>query len=122
MFISAFSTVLSLANDSFLVHYHYSHPAIPFWNVMMRCGVFIIVVFLLSRLKIALIHEKEASRVKSNISREPSEPSHDLDAGSARWEQYLRNNRTPFPRMRYHDQIIELGNREFGASGVLQFG
>jgi len=22
----------------------------------------------------------------------------------------------------YHDQIIELGNREFGASGVLQFG
>jgi hypothetical protein len=41
---------------------------------MMRCGVFIIVVFFIP-IEIALIHEKEASRVKSNISREPSEPS-----------------------------------------------
>ena len=67
MFISAFSTVVSLTNDSFLTQHYYSHPAIPFWNAIMRGGVFIIVTLLLSRVQIALIHEKESSRMKSKM-------------------------------------------------------
>jgi signal transduction histidine kinase len=65
--IAAFSTILSLTSDFFLVQYHYSYLAIPFWNAIMRSGVFMIVVFLLSRLKVALVHEKETARIKTNM-------------------------------------------------------
>src|SRR5262249_13751727 len=65
--IAGVSMLLSLTSDYFLVQYRYSHPAIPFWNAIMRSGVFIIVGFLLSRLKVALTHEKETARIKTNM-------------------------------------------------------
>jgi len=45
----------------------YSNPAIPYWNSAVRGGVFVIVVLLLSRLKVALLHEKETSQIKSDM-------------------------------------------------------
>jgi signal transduction histidine kinase len=67
IFLSSLAAIVWLSTDVFLVESHYSYTAIPFWNAIMRGGVFIIVVFLLSRLKVALIHEKETSRIKSNM-------------------------------------------------------
>jgi diguanylate cyclase (GGDEF)-like protein len=43
----------------------YSHPAIYFWNSMIRFGIFIIVTLLLSALKKALEHQTELARTDS---------------------------------------------------------
>lgn len=40
----------------------YSHPAIPYWNMSVRLGTFLVITFLLSTLKQALEHEKELAR------------------------------------------------------------
>ena len=44
---------------------HYSHPAVPYWNMSVRLGTFLIITFLLSTLKHALEHEKELARTDS---------------------------------------------------------
>ena len=67
IFLSSLAAMVWLSTDVFLVESHYSYSAIPFWNAIMRGGVFVIVVLLLSRLKVALIHEKESSRIKSTM-------------------------------------------------------
>jgi diguanylate cyclase (GGDEF)-like protein len=43
----------------------YSHPAIPYWNMSVRLGTFLVITFLLSTLKHALEHEKELARTDS---------------------------------------------------------
>jgi diguanylate cyclase (GGDEF)-like protein len=43
-------------------HSSYSHPLVPYWNVTVKFCIFLIVVEILSRLKDALIIEKELSR------------------------------------------------------------
>ena len=43
----------------------YSHPAIPYWNMSVRLGTFLVITFLLSALKQALEHEKELARTDS---------------------------------------------------------
>jgi signal transduction histidine kinase len=65
--LSCLAATVWLVTDFFLVENHFSYAFIPFWNAIMRGGVFIIVVLLLSRLKIALMHEKETSQLKSNM-------------------------------------------------------
>jgi diguanylate cyclase (GGDEF)-like protein len=42
---------------------HYSFPIIPFWNMFVRLGFFIIISIILSRLKKALEKEREYSRI-----------------------------------------------------------
>jgi len=44
---------------------HYSHPAIPYWNMSVRLGTFLIIALLLSTLKHTLEHEKELARTDS---------------------------------------------------------
>lgn len=41
----------------------YSHPLIPYWNMLARLGFFLIVSHILGVLKIALEYEKELSRI-----------------------------------------------------------
>jgi signal transduction histidine kinase len=67
IFLSCLAAIVWLVTDFFLVEKRFSHVAIPLWNAIMRGGVFVIVVLLLSRLKIALLHEKETSQLKSNM-------------------------------------------------------
>ncbi len=43
----------------------YSHPAIPYWNMCVRLGTFVVITFLLSTLKHTLEHEKELARTDS---------------------------------------------------------
>jgi diguanylate cyclase (GGDEF)-like protein len=43
-------------------HSSYSHPAVPYWNVAVKCGIFLITVELLFRLKKALTREMELAR------------------------------------------------------------
>jgi diguanylate cyclase (GGDEF)-like protein len=43
-------------------HSSYSHPAVPYWNVTVKCAVFLLTVELLSRLKKTLEHEMELAR------------------------------------------------------------
>ena len=43
----------------------YSHPAIPYWNMSVRLGTFLVITFLLSTLKHALEHEEELARTDS---------------------------------------------------------
>ena len=65
--ISSVAAVIWLTGDFLLVERHLSYPAVPYWNAIMQDGVFIIVVLLLSRLKVALLREKEISRLKSDM-------------------------------------------------------
>jgi len=65
--ISSVAAVTWLSGDFLLMERHLSYPAIPYWNAIMQDGVFIIVVLILSRLKVALLHEKEMSRLKSDM-------------------------------------------------------
>src|SRR5215467_11076675 len=65
--ISVVATIVVFVSDFVLGGRHYSYPAIPYWNGIVRGGIFVIVVLLLSRLKVALLHEKESSRVKSDM-------------------------------------------------------
>lgn len=65
--VSSVAAVIWLTGDFLLVERNLSYPAVPYWNAIMQDGVFIIVVLLLSRLKVALLHEKEISRLKSEM-------------------------------------------------------
>ena len=40
----------------------YSHPAIPYWNMVVRLSSFLIITFILSGLRTTLEHEKEIAR------------------------------------------------------------
>lgn len=43
----------------------YTHPLIPYWNMTIRVGFFVITALLLARLKLALVREQELSRTDS---------------------------------------------------------
>ena len=59
---AAISAASWFAADLFGGH-HYSHPAIPYWNMLVRFGFFLIVLIVLSRLKVAYEHVKTLSSV-----------------------------------------------------------
>jgi hypothetical protein len=40
---------------------HYTHPAAPYWNALTRLGFFVIITLMLSSLRDAWRHEKEAA-------------------------------------------------------------
>jgi len=65
--LSVLAAMVSFAGDFIFTGRIYSHPGISYWNGVMRGGVFIVVVLLLSRLKIAHLHEKEISQVKTDM-------------------------------------------------------
>lgn len=46
----------------YLAGHSYSHPVIPYWNMSMRLGFFLVVAVILSRLRIAFELEKTLSR------------------------------------------------------------
>lgn len=62
LFFAALSAICWLAAD-LLGGHRYSHPAIPYWNMMVRFGFFLIVLITLSRLKSAL----ESERILSGV-------------------------------------------------------
>jgi diguanylate cyclase (GGDEF)-like protein len=62
--IAVFGAVTWLVADLAAGH-RYSHPAIPYWNMTVRLGFFLIVLFTLSRLKAAFKREKALSSVDS---------------------------------------------------------
>lgn len=59
--ISIASAITWLITD-FTAGHIYVHPAIPYWNMGVRLGTFLILAFLLSALKKAMEHEKELAR------------------------------------------------------------
>jgi diguanylate cyclase (GGDEF)-like protein len=59
--ISIASALIWLLAD-FTSGHTYSHPAIPYWNMSVRLGTFLVITFLLSTLKYALEQEKELAR------------------------------------------------------------
>jgi signal transduction histidine kinase len=65
--LSVLAASISFTSEVGFARRLYSHPAIPYWNGAMRGFVFVILVLLLSRLKVALSHEKQTSRVKSDM-------------------------------------------------------
>lgn len=62
LFFATISAISWLAADLFGGHL-YSHPAIPYWNMLVRFGFFLIVLIILSRLKGTYEHVKALSRV-----------------------------------------------------------
>jgi len=62
IFFAALSAISWLAADLFGGH-RYSHPAIPYWNMLVRFGFFFIILIVLSRLKAAYEYVKTLSRV-----------------------------------------------------------
>jgi len=62
LFISGASAIAWLMAD-LMAGQIYSHWIIPYWNAMMRFGLFLIVVYILSRLKGALEMERMLSRI-----------------------------------------------------------
>ncbi len=62
LIIASVSAICWLAADLYAGH-HYSHPAIPYWNMLVRFGFFLILLIVLSRLKIAYEHVKTLSSV-----------------------------------------------------------
>ena len=59
--ISLLSAITWLAAD-ILTERYYPHPLIPFWNAALRLGFFLIVTFLLSKLKEVLERERRLAR------------------------------------------------------------
>lgn len=59
--ISIVSAMVWLLAD-FSSGHTYSHPAIPYWNMSVRLGTFLVITFILSALKSALEEEKELAR------------------------------------------------------------
>lgn len=59
--MSIFCALCWIAADHLSGH-NYSHPAIPYWNTMIRFSVFLIVALLISALRRAHEHEKEIAR------------------------------------------------------------
>ena len=62
LLFAVISAISWLAADLFGGH-RYSHPAIPYWNMLVRFGFFLILMIVLSRLKVAYEHVKTISRV-----------------------------------------------------------
>lgn len=62
--ISIVSALTWLLAD-FTSGHTYSHPSIPYWNMSVRLGTFLVITFLLSALKRALENEKELARTDS---------------------------------------------------------
>lgn len=62
--VSVASGITWLAADLATGHI-YSHPVVPYWNMMVRLGFFLIVTFTLHKLKIALVLEKALARTDS---------------------------------------------------------
>jgi diguanylate cyclase (GGDEF)-like protein len=59
--VSIASALVWLLAD-FTSGHTYSHPAIPYWNMSVRLGTFLVITFLLSTLKHTLEQEKELAR------------------------------------------------------------
>lgn len=59
--ISIVSAITWLITD-FTAGHAYSYPAIPYWNMIVRLGTFLIMTLILWALKKALEHEKELAR------------------------------------------------------------
>ncbi|MGB7970710.1 MAG: GGDEF domain-containing protein [Candidatus Deferrimicrobiaceae bacterium] len=62
IYFAAISAVAWLTADLFGGH-RYSHPAIPYWNMLVRFGFFLIILIVLSRLKDAYEHVKTLSSI-----------------------------------------------------------
>lgn len=62
LFFAVISAGCWLAADLFGGH-GYSHPAIPYWNMLVRFGFFLVILIILSRLKVAYEHVKTLSSV-----------------------------------------------------------
>jgi len=62
IFFAVISALAWLLADQIAGH-RYSHPAIPYWNMMVRFGIFLIVLTIISRQKSALEHERILSGV-----------------------------------------------------------
>ena len=62
LFFAAISAISWLAADLYGGH-RYSHPAFPYWNMLVRFGFFFIILIVLSRLKAAYERVKTLSRV-----------------------------------------------------------
>jgi diguanylate cyclase (GGDEF)-like protein len=61
IFLSFISSVTWLAADILSLH-SYSHPIIPYWNIIVIFGFFTIITYILHALKKALDHEKDLAR------------------------------------------------------------
>ena len=61
IYFSMLSSLEWLGADQ-LTNPNYSHFTIPFWNMSVRLSFFLIIVFIVSRLKLALEREKKISR------------------------------------------------------------
>jgi diguanylate cyclase (GGDEF)-like protein len=62
LLIAFFSGAAWLAAD-FLAGHVYEHPIIPYWNALVRLGMFVVIALVFARLKANLEGEKRAARV-----------------------------------------------------------
>src|SRR6266536_6556879 len=67
MMISSVAAVIWLTGDFLLVKRNLSYPAVPYWNAVMQDGVFIYHRPSSIEVRVALLREKEMSRLKSDM-------------------------------------------------------
>jgi signal transduction histidine kinase len=60
LFVSLVGAATWFANDSLFREIPYSHPLIPYWNALVRLGMFLIVTLILAQLGAALRRERQA--------------------------------------------------------------
>ncbi|MGA7104521.1 MAG: GGDEF domain-containing protein [Candidatus Deferrimicrobiaceae bacterium] len=94
LFFAVIGAISWLAADLFGGH-RYSHPAIPYWNMMVRFGFFLIVLIIMSRLKSAL----ESERILSGV---------DPLTGAANARAFQERARTEIDRSRRYGRPFTL--------------
>ena len=62
VFTSVLSAITWRLADS-LAGQTYSHPLIPYWNMLVRLGFFLVITFLLSELQVRLRREMDSARI-----------------------------------------------------------
>lgn len=65
--VSSVAAVIWLTGDFLLVKRNLSYPAVPYWNAVMQDGVFIYHRPSSIEVRVALLREKEMSRLKSDM-------------------------------------------------------
>ncbi len=86
--ISSFEWILA---DFFGGHV-YSHPAIPYWNMLVRLSIFLLVVYIMSRLKDSLRNEQVLARTDSLTAVSNARYFYELAS-----HEILRNHRSGSP-------------------------
>ncbi|MBN1622464.1 MAG: GGDEF domain-containing protein, partial [Endomicrobiales bacterium] len=64
--VSVFSAIVWIIAD-YLSRTVYQHPLVPYWNAFIRLTYFLLITYLLARVKDSLVREKELARIDCSV-------------------------------------------------------